>query len=70
MANGFPGVQQAYAIQAGRELRIIVKPEQIDDLSTINLSKMIARKIEESLEYPGQIKITVIRETRASEFAR
>ncbi len=70
MANSFPGVQQSYAIQAGRELRIIVKPEQIDDLSAINLSKMIARKVEESLEYPGQIKVTVIRETRATEFAK
>ncbi len=70
MANGFPGVQQAYAIQAGRELRIIVKPENIDDLGSINLSKMIARKVEESLEYPGQIKVTVIRETRATEFAK
>ncbi len=70
MANQFPGVQQSYAIQAGRELRIIVKPEQIDDLGAINLSKMIARKVEESLEYPGQIKVTVIRETRATEFAK
>ncbi|TAH53591.1 MAG: ribonuclease Y [Chloroflexota bacterium] len=70
MANAMPGVQQSYAIQAGRELRIIVKPEQIDDLSAINLSKMIARKIEENLEYPGQIKVTVIREQRAVEFAK
>ncbi len=70
MANSFPGVQQSYAIQAGRELRIIVKPEHIDDLGAINLSKMIARKVEESLEYPGQIKVTVIRETRATEFAK
>ncbi len=70
MANGFTGVQQAYAIQAGRELRIIVKPENIDDLGAINLSKMIARRVEESLEYPGQIKVTVIRETRATEFAK
>ncbi len=70
MANSFPGVHQSYAIQAGRELRIIVKPEQIDDLGAINLSKMIARKVEESLEYPGQIKVTVIRETRATEFAK
>jgi ribonuclease Y len=70
MANAFNGVQQSYAIQAGRELRIIVKPEQIDDLSAINLSKMIARKIEENLEYPGQIKVTVIREQRAVEFAK
>ncbi len=70
MANAMPGVQQSYAIQAGRELRIIVKPEQIDDLVAINLSKMIARKIEENLEYPGQIKVTVIREQRAVEFAK
>jgi ribonuclease Y len=70
MANTFPGVQQSYAIQAGRELRIIVKQEHIDDLGAINLSKMIARKVEESLEYPGQIKVTVIRETRATEFAK
>lgn len=70
MANAMPGVQQSYAIQAGRELRIIVKPEQIDDLSAINLSKMIARKIEENLEYPGQIKVTVIREQRAVEYAK
>lgn len=70
MANSFPGVQQSYAIQAGRELRIIVKPEQIDDLSAINLAKMISRKIEENLEYPGQIKVTVIREHRAVEFAK
>ncbi len=70
MANAFPGVHQSYAIQAGREIRIIVKPEQIDDLGAINLSKMIARKVEESLEYPGQIKVTVIRETRATDFAK
>lgn len=70
MANAFPGVQQSYAIQAGRELRIIVKPEQIDDLSAINLAKMISRKIEENLEYPGQIKVTVIREQRAVEYAK
>lgn len=70
MANAMPGVQQSFAIQAGRELRIIVKPEQIDDLGAINLSKMIARKIEENLEYPGQIKVTVIREQRAIEYAK
>ena len=70
MANAMPGVQQSFAIQAGREVRIIVKPEQIDDLGAINLSKMIARKIEENLEYPGQIKVTVIREQRAVEYAK
>jgi len=70
MANAFPGVQQSYAIQAGREIRIIVKPEQIDDLAALNLSKMIAHKVEDNLEYPGQIKVTVIRETRAVDFAK
>ncbi len=70
IANAFPGVHQSYAIQAGRELRIIVKPEQIDDLAAMNLSKMIARKVEENLEYPGQIKVIVIRETRAMDYAK
>lgn len=70
MANGFPGVQQSYAIQAGREIRIIVKPEAIDDLAIINLCKQIAKKVEDNLEYPGQIKVTVIRETRAVQYAK
>lgn len=70
MANAFQGVQQSYAIQAGREIRIIVKPEEIDDLGAINLCKQIARKVEDNLEYPGQIKVTVIRETRSSEYAK
>jgi len=70
MANAFPGVQQSYAIQAGREIRIIVKPEEIDDLGSINLSKQIARKVEDNLEYPGQIKVTVIREMRSVEYAK
>jgi ribonuclease Y len=70
MANAFSGVQQSYAIQAGREIRIIVKPEEIDDLGAINLCKQIARKVEDNLEYPGQIKVTVVRETRATEFAK
>jgi ribonuclease Y len=70
IANEFPGVNQAYAIQAGREVRVIVKPEQIDDLSAINMAKQIARKIEDNLEYPGQIRVTVIREKRASEYAK
>jgi ribonuclease Y len=63
-------VQQSYAIQAGREIRIIVKPEEIDDLGSINLSKQIARKVEDNLEYPGQIKVTVIREMRSVEYAK
>ncbi len=70
MANSFKGVQQSYAIQAGREIRIIVKPEEIDDLGSINLTKQIARKVEDNLEYPGQIKVTVIRETRSVEYAK
>ncbi len=70
MANAFPGVQQSYAIQAGREIRIIVKPDAIDDLSAINLCKQIAKKVEDNLEYPGQIKVTVIRETRAVQYAK
>ncbi len=70
IANSFPGVQQSYAIQAGREIRIIVKPDEIDDLGAINLSKMIAQRVEDNLEYPGQIKITVIREKRATQYAR
>jgi len=69
IAKSFKGVQQAYAIQAGREVRILVKPEMIDDFGAIELSRNIAQKIEDSLQYPGQIKITVIRETRAVDFA-
>ncbi len=70
VATSFDGVKTAYAIQAGREVRIIVKPEEIDDLAAIHLSKDVARKIEESLEYPGQVKVMVIRETRAVDHAK
>jgi ribonuclease Y len=70
VADSFEGVDQAYAIQAGREIRIMVKPEEIDDLAAIRLSKNIAKKVEETLEYPGQITVTVIRETRAVEHAQ
>ncbi len=70
IANSFPGVAQSYAIQAGREVRIVVKPEDIDDLASIRLSKDIAHKIEETMQYPGQIRVTVIRETRAVDFAK
>jgi ribonuclease Y len=70
IANSFKGVSQSYAIQAGREIRIIVKPDDVDDLAAIQLSKDIARRVEESLQYPGQIKVTVIRETRAIDYAK
>ncbi len=70
IAHSFNGVEEAYAIQAGREMRIIVRPGDVDDLAAIRLSRDIARKIEETMEYPGQIKVTVIRETRAVEYAK
>ena len=68
--NSFTGVLQTYAIQAGREVRVIVRPDDIDDLASIRLAKDIAKKIEDNLEYPGQIKVTVVRETRAVELAK
>ncbi|MCH5146952.1 MAG: ribonuclease Y [Clostridiales bacterium] len=70
LASSFNGVDKSYAIQAGREVRVIVKPEQIDDAQATFLAKDIAKKIESELEYPGQIKVNVIREFRASEFAK
>ena len=70
IANGFKGVEKSYAIQAGREIRILVKPEEIDDLAAMRLVRDIVKKIEESLEYPGQIKVTVLRETRAVDYAK
>lgn len=70
IAGSFDGVEKSYAIQAGRELRIFVTPTQIDDLRAIKLAKDIAQKIEEEMKYPGEIKVNVIRETRAIEYAR
>ncbi len=70
IANGFKGVEKAYAIQAGREVRVMVKPEQIDDSQALFLAKDIAKKIESSMEYPGQIKVNVIRESRSVEYAK
>ncbi|RLB07085.1 MAG: ribonuclease Y [Deltaproteobacteria bacterium] len=70
IANSFPGVEKSYAIQAGREVRIIVQNEEISDEEAVMLSRDIARKIEKELSYPGQIKVTVIRETRAVEYAK
>jgi ribonuclease Y len=70
IADSFKGVEKSYAIQAGREIRIIVKPEEIDDVGAMRLARDIVKKIEESLEYPGQIKVTVLRETRAIDYAK
>jgi ribonucrease Y len=70
VATSFTGVQRAFAIQAGREVRVMVQPDQVDDLASIHLARDIAKKIEESLQYPGQIKVTIIRETRATDYAR
>ena len=70
IANSFTGVERSFAVQAGREIRILVRPEEIDDLASMRLARDIVRKIEESLTYPGQIKVTVIRETRAVEYAK
>lgn len=70
IANTFEGVEQSYALQAGREVRIIVRPETIDDYKALQLARDVARKIEETMQYPGQIKVQVIRETRATDFAK
>jgi ribonuclease Y len=70
IASGFKGVEKAYAIQAGREIRILVNPEKIDDLGAMRVARDLVKKIEEGLEYPGQIKVTVLRETRAIDYAK
>jgi ribonuclease Y len=70
IADSFKGVEKSYAIQAGREVRILVKPEAIDDLGAMRLARDIVKKIEETLDYPGQIKVTVLRETRAVDYAK
>ena len=70
IANSFEGVEKSFAIQAGREIRIIVKPDTIDDSRAQILARDIAKRIEGELSYPGQIKVTVIRETRSVEYAR
>ncbi len=70
IANGYEGVEKSFAVQAGREIRIIVKPEVIDDVKAMYMSKEIAKQIEQDMQYPGQIKVNVIRETRAVEYAK
>ncbi len=70
IADSFEGVEKAYAIQAGREIRIMVKPDRIDDLNAVRIAREIVKRIEDELEYPGQIKVTVIRETRAVDYAK
>lgn len=70
IANSFVGVDKSFAIQAGREIRIMVKPENVGDAETLLMAKEIVRRIETELDYPGQIKVNVIRETRATEFAK
>lgn len=70
VAKSFPGIEKAYAISAGREMRIFVRPEEIDDLSAIKLARDIANKVEATLQYPGTIRVNVIRETRATEYAK
>ena len=70
IADSFKGVHKAYAIQAGREVRIMVQENQVNDSDTVFLARDIAKKIEEQLTYPGQIKVTAIREKRAVDYAK
>ena len=70
IASRHDGVEKVYAMHAGREIRVIVKPDDIDDDTAALLSRQIARDVEKELEYPGQIKVTVIRESRATDYAR
>jgi len=70
LATSFSGVEKVYAIQAGREIRVFVDPEKLDDLKSHQLAKDIAKEIEKELKYPGEIKVIVIRETRVIEYAR
>jgi ribonuclease Y len=70
ISNSFEGVEKSFAIQAGREIRIMVKPEVTNDTSIILIAKDIVKRIEEEMEYPGQIKVNVIRESRAIEYAK
>ena len=69
-ASSFPGIEKAWALQAGREIRVFVKPEEIDDLKAKKLAREIADRIQSELRYPGEIKVSVIRETRVVEYAK
>ena len=70
ITNSYPGVEKAYAIQAGREVRVMVKPEQVSEDQMVILARDLAKKIEEEMEYPGQIKVHVLRETKVIEYAK
>jgi ribonuclease Y len=70
IADSFQGVEKAFAIQAGREVRIIVRPDQIDDLLSLRMARDVAQRIQDEMTYPGEIKVTVIRETRSVDYAR
>ena len=70
IANGFDGVQKSFAIQAGREVRVVVEPDKVDDSGAMVMARDISKKIESDLQYPGQVRVTVIRETRCVEYAR
>jgi len=70
IATSFQGIEKAYAIQAGREIRIFVKPSEVDDLGAKKIAREVANRIQEELKYPGEIKVTVIRENRVVEYAR
>ncbi|MGE5599280.1 MAG: HD domain-containing protein, partial [Bacteroidota bacterium] len=70
IADSIDGVDKAYAIQAGREIRIMVKPDKVDDLNAVRVAREVVKRIENEMEYPGQIKVTVIRETRAVDYAK
>lgn len=70
ISNSFKGVKESFAIQAGREIRIIVKPDELDDSMASKLARDVRKQIEDDMDYPGHIKVTVIRETRAVEYAK
>jgi ribonuclease Y len=70
LANSFEGVERSYAVQAGREIRLMVKPDEVDDLAAARIANELARQIEKDKDYPGQVKVTVIRETRAQQVAK